>query len=326
MKVVFMGTPDFAVPALQILLDRRYSLQAVVTQPDRPKGRGRSTAPPPVKILAEEYGLLVLQPESVRQKAVIEILRSLAPDVILVVAYGQILPESILNIPALGCINIHASLLPKYRGAAPIHWAIIRGESETGITTMFMDSGMDTGDILLKRALPIGPYDTTGSLHNSLSHMGAEVLIETLKQLEAGTLNRLPQNEELATYAPMLKKEDGLIDWREPATTLHRKIRGLFPWPGAYTYFQGKMLKLLEVVPGEKTLAEIGDFRPGEVLDGDSADGPVIACGEGCLRIVQIQPQNKKAMKCSDFCRGYHLITGARLGNEERKSEWSRTT
>lgn len=317
MKVVFMGTPDFAVPTLHMLIDCQYTLQAVVTQPDRPKGRGRTLMAPPVKALAEKHGIPVLQPEKVREKAFIDTLKELAPDVMVVVAYGQILPESILNIPTLGCINIHGSLLPKYRGAAPIHWAIMRGETETGITTMFMDKGMDTGDILLKRTVPIAAADTTGTLHDTLSQVGAELLIETLKQLEQGTLERIPQHDELATYAPMLKKEDGAIDWSEAAESIDRKVRGLFPWPGAYTYFQGKMVKLLEVAREETPPGLKDRAQPGEVLSLDSASGPLIACGEGCLRILKIQPQNKKAMTCSDFCRGYHLTSGARLGLED---------
>ena len=316
MKVVFMGTPDFAVPTLQSLLDCQHTLQTVVTQPDRPKGRGQTLVAPPVKILAEKYGIPILQPEKVRKTEFIQRLKELAPDVIVVVAYGQILPESILNIPSLGCINIHGSLLPKYRGAAPIHWAIVRGETETGITTMFMDKGMDTGDMLLKRSVPIGPKDTTGSLHDTLSRMGAEVLIETLEKLEQGTLERIPQDHACATYAPMLKKEDGRIDWSEAAEAIDRKVRGLFPWPGAYTSFQGKTVKLLEAALEESSPESRRDAQPGEVLALDSASGPVIACGKGCLRILKIQPQNKKAMKCSDFCRGYHLTVGASLGTE----------
>ena len=314
MKVVFMGTPDFAVPTLQILIERGHTLQAVVTQPDRPKGRGRTLVAPPVKMLAEQHGIPVLQPEKVRNAEFVQTLKTLAPDVMVVVAYGQILPESILNIPPLGCINIHGSLLPKYRGAAPIHWAIIRGETETGITTMFMDKGMDTGDMLLKKTVPISPSDTTGTLHDTLSQVGAELLIDTLGRLEQGALERIPQDDELASYAPMLKKEDGRIDWGEPADVIDRRVRGLFPWPGAYTHFQGKMVKLLEVALEELPSGLKGQAQPGEVLALDSAKGPLIACGEGCVRILKIQPQNKKVMICSDFCRGYHLTAGVRLG------------
>ncbi|MCP4402131.1 MAG: methionyl-tRNA formyltransferase, partial [bacterium] len=302
---------------LQRLIDLRHTVQAVVTQPDRAKGRGRSVLAPPVKLSAEKHGIPVLQPERARQPECIRRLKELAPDVIVVVAYGQILPESILHIPPLGCINIHASLLPKYRGAAPIHRALIQGETETGITTMFMDKGMDTGDMLLKRTVPISPSDTSGTLHDTLSHVGAELLSDTLEQLEKGELERIPQNHELASYAPMLKKEDGRIDWNEPAKVIDRKVRGLFPWPGAYTYFQGKMVKLLEVAPGECPSGMKKEPQPGEVLELDSASGPLIASGQGCLRILKIQPQNKKAMKCSDFCRGYHVTIGARLGQSE---------
>jgi methionyl-tRNA formyltransferase len=267
----------------------------------------------PVKILAETYGIPVLQPEKVRSKEFQQQLEEIAPELIVVAAYGQIIPESILNIPPRGCINIHGSLLPKYRGAAPIHWAIIRGEKETGITTMFMDKGMDTGDMLLKRAIPIQGNDTAGSLHDKLSRVGAELLIETLQQLEAKRLIRIPQDDEAVTYAPILKKDDGRIDWAETADAIDRKVRGFFPWPGAYTYFQGRMLKLLKVAINECPPG-IEDLAPGTVVHLDKVTGPLIITGKGCLRIMRIQPQNRKAMNCSDFCRGYHLEVGTQLG------------
>lgn len=313
MNVVFMGTPEFAVPTLRMLIEDSYAVQAVVTQPDRPKGRGRTVVPSPVKILAETYGIPVLQPEKVRSKEFQQQLKEIAPEVIVVAAYGQIIPESILNIPSQGCINVHGSLLPKYRGAAPIHWAIIRGEEETGITTMFMDKGMDTGDMLLKRAIPIEHNDTAGSLHDKLSLVGAELLLETLQQLEAKGLVRIPQDDEAATYAPILKKEDGRIDWEETADVIDRKVRGFFPWPGAYTYFQGRMIKLLKVAI-EECSPGVEDLAPGSVVHLDNVTGPLISTGKGCLRIMRIQPQNRKAMNCSDFCRGYHLEVGTQLG------------
>ena len=313
MNVIFMGTPKFAVPTLRTLIESHYVVKAVVTQPDRAKGRGRTVVAPPVKILAEQHGIPVLQPEKVRTNDFIQNLEEIAPDVIVVVAYGQILPVSILQIPRLGCINIHASLLPKYRGAAPINWAIIEGGNTTGITTMFMDKGMDTGDMLLQRKVSIERDETAGTLHDKLCLLGAELLLETLQQLEAGTLKRIPQDHEAATYAPMLKKEDGLINWEEPALVIDRKVRGLFPWPGAYSCFQGKMIKLLKIGI-EDTPSELGNVLPGTVLKLDKNTGPLISTGEGCIRILQIQPQNKKPMRCSDFCRGYRLAVGDRLG------------
>ncbi len=312
MNVIFMGTPDFAVPTLNSLLEHDDTMLAVVTQPDRPKGRGKRVIPPPVKVVAQKHGIPALQPKRVRQEESLQQIRDLAPDVIVVAAYGQILPKALLEIPPLGCINVHGSLLPKYRGAAPVNWAIIRGEEETGITTMYMDEGMDTGDMLLKRTVPIGAGDTAGSLHDKLSVIGAELLIETLRELEAGTLKRIPQNDAEATYAPMLRKEDGRIDWQESAVNIDRKVRGFFPWPGAYTYFQGNMVKLLRVAVEDNPEAS-GDASAGTVVDLEKNAGPLIATGKGGLRIVEIQPQNKKPMRCSDFCRGYHVTVGDRL-------------
>ena len=317
MNVIFMGTPDFAVPTLKILIENGYNILAVVTQPDRPKGRGKQVIPPPVKVLAEQHEIPVLQPVRVRKEESLHQIRELAPDMIVVVAYGQILPAALLEIPPMGCINVHGSVLPKYRGAAPINWAIIRGEQETGITTMYMDEGMDTGDMLLKCAIPIEADDTAGSIHDKLSLVGAELLLDTLRELEVGTLTRIPQHDEDATYAPMLKKEDGCIDWQESAVNIDRKVRGLFPWPGAYTYFQGNMVKLLKVAVEEKP-ETVDDAPAGTVVELDKKAGPLIATGEGFLRILEIQPQNKKPMRCSDFCRGYHLEIGDRLVDSEQ--------
>ena len=284
LKVVFMGTPDFAVPTLRMLLEQQYPLQAVITQPDRAKGRGKQIVAPPVKRLAEQHHIPVLQPEKVRTKDVIQTLQELAPDLIVVIAYGQILPESILRIPTRGCINVHASLLPKYRGAAPIHWAIIRGETETGITTMFMDKGMDTGDMLLQRRIPIQEDDTAGVLHDRLAELGAETLLETLQRMEAGDLQRIPQNHDAATYAPMLKKEDGDIDWQEKALTIVRKVRGLHPWPGAYTSYQGRMVKLLQV---RQEICPVHSMSaiPGAIIEIDKLSGPLVQTGDDCIRI-----------------------------------------
>jgi len=313
MAIIFMGTPEFSVPTLRILLENGYDVQAVVTQPDRPKGRGRKVIPSPVKALADRYKIPVLQPEKVRAPEVQQTLKNIAPDVIVVVAYGQILPESILQIPRLGCINIHASLLPKYRGAAPIQWAIIQGEKETGITTMLMDKGMDTGDILLQKSVPIEEEDTAGTLHDKLALVGAELLFQTLQHLERGTITPKPQNHDIATYIPLLKKEDGRIDWQRPASRIYDKVRGLLPWPVAYTYFKGKTVKLLKVKV-EQEPVNTNLLVSGTVVALDNITGPVIATGKGYIRILEIQPENKKPMRCSDFCRGYHLTVGDQLG------------
>jgi len=312
MTIVFMGTPEFSVPTLQILLEHNYAVRAVVTQPDRPKGRGQKVVPSPVKILAERYEIQVLQPQRVRVPEVQHKLREIAPDVIVVVAYGQILPESLLHIPKFGCINVHASLLPKYRGAAPIQWAILQGETETGITTMLMDQGMDTGDLLLQKNVAIDKEDTAGTLHDKLSQIGAELLLQTLQHAAKGTITLIPQNHDAATYAPLLKKEDGHINWQEPAARIYDKVRGLFPWPGAYTHFQGRTVKLLKVkvTQGHRTDSSL---IPGTVVALDNMAGPIIATGEGSIQILEIQPENKKPMPCSDFCRGYHLTVGVKL-------------
>ncbi len=311
MRIVFMGTPDFAVPTLQMLIDH-HELVGVVTQPDRAKGRGQTLTAPPVKQLATQQGIPVWQPEKIRQSILPQTLETVAPDVAVVVAYGQILPESILRIPRLGCINVHASLLPKYRGAAPINWAIMRGEQATGITTMLMDKGMDTGDMLLTRAIPIAPTDTAATLHDHLARLGADVLLETLAQLQAGTLQRIPQAHADATYAPMLKKEHGLIRWTDEAVTIDRQVRGLSPWPGAYTYWRGTMLKILQVALADCD-PEMPPVPPGTLIDFDPQRGPRIATGQGCIRIQMIQPQAKKPMSGSDFCRGYRLAVGTRF-------------
>lgn len=312
-----MGTPEFSVPTLQILLELNYTVQAVVSQPDRPKGRGRKIVPPPVKVIAEQHGLPVLQPKNVRTPEFQQTLREFAPEAIVVVAYGQILPESILKIPGLGCINIHASLLPKYRGAAPIQWAIIRGEAETGVTTMLMDKGMDTGNMLLQQSVPIAPDETAGTLHDKLSRIGATLLLQTLQGLEKGIIIPIVQDHEAATYAPLFTKEDGRIDWHQAASQINNKVRGLFPWPGAYTRFRGKLVKILksrvEQYPHRKQAPN--DSAPGTVVALDNAVGPLIATGDGGLRILEIQPENKRPMPCSDFCRGYHLAVGEKISD-----------
>ena len=245
MRVVFLGSGAFAVPSLEALLDRGHDVAALVTQPDREKGRGRALAATPTKAVAELRGLLVLQPRRIKDPAAIDELRALRPDVQVVVAYGQIVPRAVIDIPPLRTVNVHSSLLPRYRGAAPIHWAVVNGEAETGVTTMLIDEGLDTGPTLLARSTPIGPEETSPELEQRLARIGAEVLLETLDGLAAGTLTASPQDHARATLAPLLKKEDGRIDWSRPAEEIGRRVRGLLPWPGTVTGWAGGELKVL---------------------------------------------------------------------------------
>jgi methionyl-tRNA formyltransferase len=308
LRLVFMGTPDFAVPSLRKLVDLGEQVVAVITQPDRPKGRGQRMAPPPVKLLAAAHGIPVLQPEKVRAPEFVEIVRGLHPDLIVVTAFGQILPKTILEIPRFGCINIHASLLPRYRGAAPINWCIINGETETGVTIMQMDEGLDTGDMLLKKSVPIGPDDDAQSLHDRLSVAGADALGEVLELLVTGKLSPEKQDDRLSIYAPMLKKEDGCIDWERDPRYICNMVRGLTPWPGAYTFLEEKVLKICRCrVAG-------GDGRPGTVLQADRA-GLVIACGDGGVLVEELQLEGKKRLSVRDFLAGYNIKPGTVLGN-----------
>lgn len=307
-RTVFMGTPEFAVGTLQGLIDAGCNLVGVYTQPDRPKGRGKKLTPPPIKELALQHGIPVFQPKKLREPAVVEDLATLHPDLIVVVAYGQILPQAVLDIPQYGCINVHASLLPKYRGAAPINKVLIDGESESGITTMYMDAGLDTGDMLLKRSLAIGENETAGELHDRMALLGRETMEETLRLLCAGELQGEKQDDSLTCYAPMLKKEDGLVDWARPAKEVHNLVRGLDPWPGAYTYIDGEVLKLAQT-----TVDDTLSGPAGTVLAA-GADGVRIACGEGALVIGRLQLPGKKMLAAADFLRGRELLPGTRLG------------
>ncbi len=306
MRLVFMGTPQFAVHPLRALVDAGHEVVGVVTRTDKPSGRGRSVAPPAVKLAADQMGLHVYQPGRVREPAFIEGLRGLRPEVIVVAAYGQILPKEILSIPKYRCINIHASLLPQYRGAAPINWAIIRGETKAGITIMQMDEGMDTGGILMQENIPIDPGDTAGTLTDKLSALGARLIITALPLIEAGTLVPMPQDSSRATLAPLLKKEHGLLDWTLPAEEIRNLVRGLTPWPGAYAFLDGKLLKILEteVVPGKG--------EPG-VLYQDSKNVLDIGTGNGLLRIIRIQPEGKKPMTAGEFLRGHRGLEGKKF-------------
>lgn len=307
MRVVYMGTPDFAVSALVRIVEAGHEVLACFTQPDKPKGRGKSLTKTPVKIKAEEYGIPVYQPEKIREQENVSLLQELKPDVIVVAAFGQILPESILQIPPYGCINIHASLLPKYRGAAPIERAVINGEKKAGVTTMYMEKGLDTGDMLDQAEIFLEPDETGESLREKLAVLGAELILTTLEKLEQGTAVRTPQKEEESTYASMLKKEMGNLDFRKSADELERLIRGLIPWPCAYTKIAGKNVKLYQA----------------EVTDGTGEAGTVIevakkyftiACGTGALKILRLQPEGKTCMDAVSYLNGNRLTVGMKAG------------
>ena len=319
MKIVFMGTPDFSVPALKALVEAGHQVIAVVTQPDKPKGRGKEVQMTPVKIQAMEYGIPVYQPAKVREASFVEVLKGLEADVYVVIAFGQILPKAVLELPKYGCINIHASLLPKYRGAAPIQWCVIDGERETGITTMMMDVGLDTGDMLEKAVIPIEEKETGGSLHDKLSMAGGDLILSTLKKLEEGTLVRTPQTDEGTCYAKMLTKSLGDIDWNQGAVSIERLIRGLNPWPSAYTMWNGKTIKIwaADVIAGREAadfLSESGvpaetGTAPGTVVCSDKR-GLVVSTGGGLLSIRELQMEGKKRMDTPAFLRGYPIPAG----------------
>ena len=314
MRIVFMGTPDFSVPALEALAEGGHQVIAAVTQPDKPKGRGKAVLMTPVKEKALELGIPVYQPAKVREPEFVELLREMAPDAIVVVAFGQILPKAILEIPKYGCINIHASLLPKYRGAAPIQWAVIDGEKETGVTTMFMNEGLDTGDMLEKAAVPLDEKETGGSLHDKLSALGGNLILSTLKGLEAGTLKGTPQTDEGTCYAKMLKKSLGDIDWTMDAAAIERLIRGLNPWPSAYTSLHGKTLKIWDADVLDREYGE----APGTVAEA-SKNALIIQTGKGSLSVRSLQLEGKKRMDIQDFLRGYSVEKGTVL--ERRTAE-----
>ena len=308
MRVVFMGTPDFAVPSLEALLKSGDDVVGVVTQPDRPKGRGQSLAPSPVKLVALREHIPMLQPTKMKDPDFLAALASWKPDLIVVAAFGRILPPTILSLPPKGCINVHGSLLPKYRGAGPIQWAIINGETETGITTMLMDEGMDTGAMLLQEKIAIEPGDTAGSLSPRLALLGARLLVETVQRLKAGTLESNVQDHALATMAPLLKKEDGAIDWRLPASVLANRIRGLTPWPGAYTFLGQDRWMLYCAVALTEQAAEI----PGRIT-AVKKDEIHVATGEGILAVRELQPANSRRMTVAQYLAGHSLEVGLQL-------------
>ncbi len=303
-----MGTPDFAVPSLEALLKSDDQVVGVVTQPDRPKGRGQAVIPSPVKVVCLREGIPILQPLKMKAPEFLEALRQWHPDVITVTAFGRILPAAILTLPPRGCINVHGSLLPKYRGAGPVQWAVIRGEQETGITTMLMDEGMDTGAMLLQKRVAIRPDDTAGTLAPRLAEVGGRLLVETLRQLKAGALRPQPQDHSLATMAPLLKKEDGLVDWTLPAGDIANRVRGLSPWPGAFTYVNGERWTLWRVAVSVESQNKI----PGTVTK-VTKDGIDVSTGGGTIQILEIQPSNSRRMTMVQYLAGHRLAEGINL-------------
>lgn len=316
MKLVFMGTPDFAVPSLQMLLAEGYTIAAVVTQPDRPKGRKRELAPPPVKVEALKHGIPVLQPAKLRDPAALEEIRRFAPDLIVTAAYGQLLPGSLLSLPRLGCINVHGSLLPKYRGGAPIQHAVMNGERKTGVTIMYMAAGLDTGDMISRVEVDIADTDTAGDLFDKLSVAGAELLRTTLLELAAGRIEAVAQNHEEATYAPNLSRDDERIDWMRGSLDLYNQIRGLNPMPGAFTLWNGAVFKIWESrkPEGSAPLAPVAaSAAPGTVLQ-MTDDGLEVRTGDCSLWLTRVQPAGKKAMSVSELKRGAPISAGTVLG------------
>jgi methionyl-tRNA formyltransferase len=310
-RIVFLGSGSFAIPSFEALLDAGHDVAALVAQPDREKGRGQALAPPPTKPVAERRGVPVLQFRRVREPEAQEALRRLAPELQVVVAFGQILPRSVIDIAPRGTVNVHASLLPKLRGAAPIQWAVANGETETGITTMMIDEGLDTGPTLLARATPIGPEETAAELEPRLARAGAEVLLETIRGLEDGTLPHVAQDHARATLAPLLRKEDGKIDWTAPARAIACRARGFHPWPGAFTTHEGRLLKALRVREG----GPAGPAAAPGTVAAVGPDGVQVACGGGTLLLLlEVQPESRRVMPAAAWAAGARLRPGARLG------------
>lgn len=303
MRIVFMGTPDFAVPSLERLIADRHELAAVYTQPDKPQNRGMKLLAPPVKRVAQVHNIPVLQPEKLRQEGVLEELAAFAPELIVVVAYGKLLPRELIELPKLGCINVHSSLLPKYRGAAPINWAVINGEAETGVTIMDIAEALDAGDIIAQSRTPIDPNETVETLHDRLALMGAGLLSETVVALQNGTAKRTPQDDSLSTYAPMLSRELSPIDWSRSAKAIHNQVRGLTPWPATTMELQGQTFKVFAAEEtGERTGKDAGTCL------GSDKRGFLMACGDGqVLRITEVQAPGKRRMAAVDYLRGHPL-------------------
>lgn len=313
MKIVFMGTPDFAVPTLEKLYQSRHEVAAVFTQPDKPKGRGYKLTPPPVKVLALEHQTPVYQPASLKKEPEMwEIIRNIAPDCIVVAAYGKILPREVLEIPKLHCVNVHGSLLPKYRGAAPIQWSVLNGDEITGITTMLMGEGLDTGDILLQRSIPIGENETAAELFDRLAVIGAELLIETLDKLEKDEITPVKQDDSLAVYAPILTKDMCMLDFSKSAKEVHKKICGLSDWPCAVTMLDGKRLKVYRSqIVSDKAVSA----APGTVVD---AQRFCVSCADGVVRFTEVQAEGSKRMNAQDYLRGKPIAEGTVLGMEQQ--------
>ena len=309
MKVVFMGTPDFAVPTLEAPIDK-HEVTAVISQPDKPKGRGKKLQPTPVKQAAEAHGIPVYQPEKIKDEEFIKTLAGIEADVFVVVAYGQILPQTVLDMPKYGCVNVHGSLLPKYRGAAPIQWSIINGETVTGVTIMYMEKGLDTGAMILKREIPIEPTDTFGTLHDKMAPVGAQALIEALEMLENGTANPEKQDDALSSYVSVIDKSLGNIDWSMDAKSITDLVRGLDPVPGAYSYLNGEPIKIWA--------AETADYtgNAGEVVFTDKKKGFAVAAGSGAVFVKQMQAKGGKRMPSADYMRGHEIKVGDRFIKE----------
>ena len=309
MKIIFMGTPDFAVGTLEALITGGYEIALVVTQPDKPQGRKMELTPPPVKVCALQHGLEIYQPTRVREQSSMEYLKKYEPDMIVVAAFGQILPKELLELPKYGCINVHASLLPNYRGSAPIQWSILNGDAETGVTIMRMDTGIDTGDMIAKRTVPIEEEDTGGSLFDKLAEVGAKLLVDTIPSIVDGTATYTKQDEACATKVGMIQKSQGVIDFHRSAQEINCQIRALNPWPSAYTKLHGKTLKIWKA----KVVAADGNYKPGSIAR-ITKDELCIATGEGLLSVLEVQLEGKKRMATADFLRGVTLTEGEMLG------------
>lgn len=310
MRILFMGTPDFAEMSLRALLDNGRNVVGVVTNPDKPKGRGHKMMKPPVKVAAEEAGLPVFQPQTLKNGELLPVLEELKPDIICVVAYGRILPSYVLEYPKYGCINVHGSLLPKYRGAAPIQRSVLDGEEFTGVTTMLMNEGLDTGDMLLVEKVKINEDETSEQLFDRLAKIGGEVLLKTLDGLKDGSITPIPQDDSLSTYAPMIKKEEGVINWDADGKTIHNLVRGMNSWPMAYTYYMGEAVKIISVTPDSESFTE----APGTIIGLEKNKGLRVACGVGSVLIKEVQFPGSRKMNIEDYMRGHEIKTGTVLG------------
>jgi len=312
-----MGTPEFAVPSLEMLIREGHEVVAVVTQPDKPKGRGNKLCAPPVKEFALKHDIDVLQPNKIKTLEFVEQIRALGPDLLITAAYGKILSKDLLEVPAFGCINVHGSLLPAYRGAAPINWAVINGEKTTGVTTMFTDVGLDTGDMLLKSELTIDPDITVGELYDKMAILGAEVLKDTLTELVKGALKRKPQDDALSSYAPILSKEVGLVDWSKTAPQIHNLVRGIDPWPGAYTFLNGDRMRIWRTCLASYNNTSMSSkdliLAAGEIAE-VSQDGILVKCSDGYILIKEVQFDSSKRMNVGDYIRGHRIDVGEKLG------------